>query len=386
MELLIFDKLQNDAAVAAVECNNTKAAMREVIKFAETAAVTQNAGREYIVSLISNDENILSSLASGGKKTGESLYNAALTDIEYIFKEVMPVFESIAYMPSGNESGFYSGYRESIRDLVSEKQSGKFLDKLIKHYRTLGTGIKARYTAFKYDGALEGISNTDPITFDSLIGIDYQKNILIGNTKAFLRGRQKNNILLSGDRGTGKSSSVKALLNMFCEEGLRIAELPKDHISNMQALIDELSGSPHKYIIFLDDLTFEAGDPDWRALKVFMEGQLRASPDNIVIYATSNRRHLIKETWQDREGGEVHKNDQRQETVSLAERFGINLVFSSPNQREYLHIVSALLAQHSIEMTPEIERKAIIWEMNYSGFSGRCAKQFAASVIGSEIN
>lgn len=386
MELLIFDRLQNDTAAAAVEGGNTKAAVRALIRFAETAAVTQNAGREYIVSLISNDENILSSLASGGKKIGESLYNAALTDIDYIFKEIMPVFEAITYMPSGNGSGFYSGYQKSIRELVSERQPEKFLDKLIEHYRMLGTGIKAKYTAFKYNGALAGISDTDPVTFDSLIGIDYQKNILIENTKAFIKGRQRNNILLSGDRGTGKSSSVKALLNMFCGEGLRIAELPKEHICSMQALVDELSVSPHKYIIFLDDLTFQPGDPDWRALKVSMEGQLRASPDNVVIYATSNRRHLIKETWQDREGGDVHKNDQRQETVSLAERFGINLVFSSPNQREYLHIVSELLARHSIEMTPEIERKAIIWEMNYSGFSGRCAKQFAASVIGSKID
>lgn len=386
MELLIFDKLQNSAAVKAALDGNTKAAVREVIKFAETEAVTQEAGREYIISLLSDDENIYSSLAAGGMKIGESLYNAALGDIEYIFKEIMPVFELISYIPSGNESGFYSGYKKSQENLVSEKQPRNFLDKLTEHYRTLGTGIKAKYTAFKYNGALSGIRNTDPVTFDSLIGIDYQKNILIENTKAFLHGRQKNNILLFGDRGTGKSSSVKALLNMFCEEGLRIAELPKEHICNMQSLIEELSASPHKYIVFLDDLTFEPGDPDYRALKVSMEGQLRASPDNIVIYATSNRRHLIKETWQDREGGTVHKNDQRQETVSLAERFGINLVFSSPNQREYLNIVSELLAQHSIKMTPEIERKAIIWEMNYSGLSGRCAKQFAASIIGSEID
>lgn len=386
MEFLIFDNLKSSAAVAAVEKNNTKAAMREVIKFAETAAVTQNAGREYIVSIISDDENILSSLAARGLKIGESLYNAALTDIEHIFKEIMPVFDSISYMPSGNPAGFYEGYCKSEAELVSEKRPKEFLDKLIKHYKMLGTGIKAKYTAFKYNGALEGISDTDPVTFDSLIGIDYQKNILIDNTKSFIRGKQKNNILLFGDRGTGKSSSVKALLNMFGGEGLRIAELPKNHICNMQELIEELSGSPHKYIIFLDDLTFETGDPDYRALKVSMEGQLRATPDNIVIYATSNRRHLIKETWQDREGGDVHKNDQRQETMSLAERFGISLVFSSPNQREYLHIVSALLAQHSIEMTPEIERKAIIWEMNYSGFSGRCAKQFAASVIGKTID
>ncbi len=382
MDLLIFYNLKNDAAVSAVKAHSTKSALRSIINFAETYSVTQNAGREYIVSHIANDENILSSLAIRGGKIGASLYNAALSDMEYIFREFMPLFDSISYIPSGNETGFCPGYQESIRALVSTRTAKDFLDSLIIHYQTHGIGIKARYTAFGYDGTLYGISRTDPISFDSLIGIDYQKNILIDNTKTFLNGGRANNVLLFGDRGTGKSSSVKALLNMFSKDGLRIAELAKNHICHMQNLIDELSGSPHRYIIFIDDLTFEKGDPDYRALKVAMEGQLRAMPENVIIYATSNRRRLIKETWSDREGDEVHKNDQRQETVSLSERFGISLVFSSPNQREYLKIVSALLARHSIQMTPELERQALVWEMNYSGFSGRCANQFVSSIIG----
>ncbi|MCH5185426.1 MAG: ATP-binding protein [Oscillospiraceae bacterium] len=378
MELLIFDNLSDNAGVSE---KNTKSRLRDVIKFAETESVTSNAGREYIVSLIANDNNILSSLAIQNKKIGDSLYNAALTDTECIFSEILPVFDSIAYNPSGNETGFYSGYRDSIKSLTSSKQPREFLDKLITHYRNFGTGIKAKYTAFKYDGALEGIASADPVSFDSLIGIDHQKNMLISNTKAFIGGGHANNVLLVGDRGTGKSSSVKALLNMFCRDGLRMAELPKQHIRNMQKLIDELSVSPHKYILFLDDLTFESGDPDYHALKISMEGQLSAMPRNVIVYATSNRRHLIKETWSEREGGEVHKNDQRQEIASLSERFGIKLVFSSPNRSGYLDIVKSLLAQKSIDMTPDIERRALIWEMNNSGFSGRCAKQFVESVI-----
>lgn len=382
MELLIFENLTSDTAVRALGENNTKKGLRSIINFAETQAVTQNAGLEYIVSFLANDENILSSLVIQKKEIGTSLYNSALMDIESIFEEIIPVFSALTYTPSGNDTGFYSGYKESIKDLVSNTKTPKdFLDRLINHYKTFGIGLKAKYIAFKYEGEMCGISNVDTVDFNSLIGLEYQKKILIDNTQAFIDGKKANNVLLFGDRGTGKSSSIKALLNMFYQDGLRIVELPKHHICNMQNLVEELSLSPHKYIIFLDDLTFESGESDYRALKVSMEGQLRAIPDNILICATSNRRHLIKETWADREGGEIHKNDQRQETLSLSERFGISLVFSAPNQREYLNIVSALLKQHSIEMTAEIERKALIWEMNYSGFSGRCAKQFVSSVL-----
>ncbi len=382
MELLIFDNLKNDRGIKGFIEKNTAAYLRGVINFAETESVTQNSGREYIVSLIANDENILSSLAAQGKNTGSGLYNAALKDIEYIFEEIIPVFSGIEYTSSGNATGFCDEYLHSISSLAGIKEPSAFLDKLIEHYKKFGTGIKAKYTAFKYDGnGISGISDVDFADFDSLVGLEHQKKILINNTKAFTQGKKANNVLLFGDRGTGKSSSVKALLTMFRGDGLRIVELEKSQICNMRALIDELSLSPHKYIIFLDDLAFESGDPDYLALKVSMEGQLRAAPDNVLVYATSNRRHLIKETWADREGGEIHKNDQRQSTMSLSERFGISLVFTSPNQREYLTIVSELLKKHSIEMTPEIERQALIWEMNYSGFSGRCAKQFVSSVL-----
>jgi len=385
MDLLIFNNIENDPATAALNHKNTKSAMKHIIRFAETEAVTAYAGYEYVVSLLANDDNILSNIAMQNKIIGSGLYNSTLNDIEYIFENICPVFSAMTYFPSGNDTGFCLSYQNSIKELCSVKDPKEFLDRLINHYRNLGIGIKSKYIAFKYDGTLNGIGRTDKISFDSLIGIDYQKNILIENTKAFLKGRQANNVLLVGDRGTGKSSLVKALLNMFFKNGLRMVEMPKTVICSMQQLIEELSLSPHKYIIFLDDLTFESGEPDYRALKVAMEGQLREMPENILLYATSNRRHLIKETWADREGGEIHKNDQRQETMSLSERFGISLVFSAPNQREYLKIVSALLAKHSVEMNAEIERKALIWEMNYNGFSGRCAKQFVSSYL-SEIS
>ena len=158
-------------------------------------------------------------------------------------------------------------------------------------------------------------------------------------------------------------------------------EMPKHCIKDIPLLSKQLAESPNKYIIFLDDLTFESHETEYRALKVAMEGQLQANPDNVLIYATSNRRHLIRENWSDREGGEIHVNDQMQETLSLSERFGISLVFSAPNQKEYLNIVSEMLKKYGIEMNGDIEKQAVVWQMNYGGRSARCAKQFVTSYV-----
>ena len=168
---------------------------------------------------------------------------------------------------------------------------------------------------------------------------------------------------------------------MFCDDGLRIIEMPKHCIKDIPSLSKVLAESPNKYIIFLDDLTFESHETEYRALKVAMEGQLQANPTNVLIYATSNRRHLIRENWSDREGGEIHVNDQMQETLSLSERFGISLVFSAPNQKEYLNIVSEMLKKHNIQMNADIEKEAVVWQMHYGGRSARCAKQFVTSYI-----
>ena len=211
--------------------------------------------------------------------------------------------------------------------------------------------------------------------------MEHQKKVLTDNTKAYLEGKFANNVLLFGDRGTGKSTSVKALLNMFAKDGLRVIELPKSAITKIPDLTKQLEDSPHKYILFLDDLTFERHDTEYRALKIAMEGQLQANAGNVLVYATSNRRHLIRETWADRDGGEVHVNDNKQEMLSLAERFGISLVFSAPNQKEFLNIVAAMLKAQGIEIDAEIEKKAVVWQMNYGGRNGRCAKQFVASYV-----
>ena len=379
MDLLIFNKIEDDPCIKGVMEKDNVTVLRNIIEFSETEGVTNSAIKEYVATRLANDDNILSRLAQADKQIGNDLYKLALLDIEQIYKKLFAI--QIKYEPSGNKIGFYDGYVNSIKSIIDAHSAKELLDLLIKHYRTLGSGILAKYIAFNFAGTLTGVSNIDTITFDDLVGIEYQKQTLIDNTKAFVKGKAANNVLLFGDRGTGKSSSVKALLNMFCDEGLRMIEMPKHCIKDIPLLSKQLAESPNKYIIFLDDLTFESHETEYRALKVAMEGQLQANPDNVLIYATSNRRHLIRENWSDREGGEIHVNDQMQETLSLSERFGISLVFSAPNQKEYLNIVSEMLKKYGIEMNGDIEKQAVVWQMNYGGRSARCAKQFVTSYV-----
>ncbi len=378
MDIIVFRGISADPCITAACNGNTVELMSILIDFSERCGVTDKPLREYIVTALADCKSVLSENAERGLRIGGDLYNAALSDISRLFDLIASA--EISYVPSGNPTHMYSGYTDSIKRLVSSPDPKSLLDSLIEHYASHGRGILAKYIAYKYDGELHGIEVADNQTFDKLIGLEHQKKVLIDNTAAMLDGKPSNNVLLFGDRGTGKSSSVKALLNMFCDKGLRMIELPKQYIKDIPALTAYLSKRVHKYIIFLDDLSFSQNDSEYRALKIAMDGQLQAHPDNVLIYATSNRRHLIKESWADREGGDVHRNDNMQETLSLSERFGISLVFSAPNQREYLNIVAGLLKDKGIEMDAELEKKAIIWQMNYGTKSGRCAKQFAASV------
>ena len=382
MELYIFNSIEKDDCIRGILEKGNTIVMRKIIEFAEMRGVTKNSIREYVVTLLADDDNVLSRVAQSGGEIGQDLYKIALFDIDQIYEKLFPT--SVKYTPSDNSHGFFEGYRNSITRMTEAKSSNELLDGLIRHYREYGSGELSRYAAFKYDGGLFGISEIENVTFDTLVGLEHQKQILKDNTEAFLKGKTANNVLLFGDRGTGKSSSVKALLNMYAKDGLRIIEIPKHYIADIPQMTKVLGGKPHKYILFLDDLTFETHETEYRALKIAMEGQLQAMPKNVLIYATSNRRHLIRETWEDRQGSDVHVNDRMQETLSLAERFGISLVFSSPNQKEYLHIAEELLKRHGIEMTADIEKQALVWQMNYGGRSARCAKQFVASYASRE--
>lgn len=379
MDLFIFNGIENDKTVQAILEKDNVNLLRGVMRFAETEGVTGDSLREYVASVLANDENILSDLAKDGKDIGEDLYKLAKLDIEAIYKRLFNI--NMKYKPSGNDTGFYEGYIGSVRRITAAASADELLDRLIEHYKNLGCGLLSKYIAFKFDGELSGVPNPDTSVFADIVGMEHQKEVLIDNTRAFVEGKFTNNVLLFGDRGTGKSSSVKALLNMFAPQGLRVIELPKSAITKIPDLTKALAQSPHKYILFLDDLTFERHDTEYRALKIAMEGQLQAAAGNVIIYATSNRRHLIRETWADRDGGEVHVNDNKQEMLSLAERFGISLFFPAPDSKQYLEIVQTLLMRNGVEMTEEIKKEAVRWEMRYGGKSGRCAKQFVADFL-----
>lgn len=379
MDLFIFDRIKGDPIVNAILEKDNATLLRGIVRFAETEGVTEDSLREYIATLLANDENVLSMLARGQKRIGDDLYRLAMLDIETVFTRLFDT--KIKYKPSGNSTGYYVGYTESIRKITSSNTPNELLKNLLTHYLSLGNGLLSKYIAFRYDGELKGIENSDKADFDDIVGMEHQKKVLIDNTKAYLEGKFANNVLLFGDRGTGKSTSVKALLNMFAKDGLRVIELPKSAITKIPDLTKQLEDSPHKYILFLDDLTFERHDTEYRALKIAMEGQLQANAGNVLVYATSNRRHLIRETWADRDGGEVHVNDNKQEMLSLAERFGISLFFPAPDSKQYIEIVRVLLERNGIEMTEEIKKEAVRWEMNYGGKSGRCAKQFVADFL-----
>ncbi len=379
MDLFIFDKIKEDAIVNAVLEKNNANLLRGIVRFAETEGVTDDSLREYIGALLANDENVLSILARGGKNIGDDLYRLAMLDIDTIYTRLFDT--KIKYKPSGNDTGYYEGYTRSIRNITESDTPEMLLDRLLMHYSELGNGLLAKYIAFRYDGELKGIPNSDKADFSEIVGMEHQKKVLIDNTKAYVDGKFANNVLLFGDRGTGKSTSVKALLNMFAKDGLRVIELPKSAITKIPELTKQLEDSPHKYILFLDDLTFERHDTEYRALKIAMEGQLQANAGNVLVYATSNRRHLIRETWADRDGGEVHVNDNKQEMLSLAERFGISLFFPAPDSKQYIEIVRTLLEHNGVEMTDEIKKEAVRWEMNYGGKSGRCAKQFVTDFL-----
>lgn len=259
---------------------------------------------------------------------------------------------------------------------------------VISFYKKHGVGKFALYGGFRWDGNAREIVPAVPledITFNGLVGYEEQKKALIGNTLAFLEGRPANNVLLYGEGGTGKSSSIKALLNEYASSGLRMIEVYKHQISDLETVLDVIKRRNYRFIIFMDDLSFEQFEVEYKFLKAFIEGGLEKRPDNVLIYATSNRRHLMKETWGDRadKSDDMHESETMQEKMSLVDRFGLLIRYISPEQREYLEIVRALASEYGVEIdAEELERGAIRWELKHGGFSGRSARQYIEHLAG----
>lgn len=232
------------------------------------------------------------------------------------------------------------------------------------------------------------ITNTSDMLLDDLVGYESQKRELVQNTEAFVEGRKANNVLLYGDVGTGKSASIKAILNQYYSRGLRMIEVHKHEFKKLPEVIDATKNRNYRFIIYMDDLSFEEFEIEYKYLKVVMEGGLEAKPENVLIYATSNRRHLIRETWSDRSDmseDELHRSETVNEKLSLAARFGVTIGYYTPQRREYFNIVTTLARRHpEIKLTDEeLITEAGKWEMRHGGMSGRTAQQFIDSLLGS---
>lgn len=271
-----------------------------------------------------------------------------------------------------------------------------FFECVTSFYREYGVGMFGLNKAFRIrdraDGGLEflPINNMDKVMLDDLVGYELQKKKLVDNTRAFVEGRKANNVLLFGDSGTGKSTSVKAIVNAFYPQGLRMIEIYKHQFKDLSDVIAQIKNRNYKFVIYMDDLSFEEFEIEYKFLKAVIEGGVETKPDNILIYATSNRRHLIKETWSDRNDVEVdngmHRSDTMEEKLSLVNRFGVTINYAKPSQKEYFNIVIELARRQGIEMADEeLKAWANKWELSHGGISGRTAQQFVNYLDGQGV-
>ena len=269
--------------------------------------------------------------------------------------------------------------QDMARQLAAAEDWGDLVEALVEHYATHGAGTFGNHKAFRWeDGGLRAVPHPDPVRLSDLIGYEKEREPLRRNTQRLLAGLPSHHALLYGLPGTGKSSTVKAVLNEYATVGLRLVELAKEDLEELPALLEALRGRGPCFILFIDDLSFEEHEVEYTALKALLEGSIEEPPRNVRLYATSNRRNLIRERFSDREeGDDVHERDTMQEKLSLVARFGLRLTFPSPDQRRYLEIVSGLARERGVKIpTGELEERALLWDRWHAGRSGRTARQF----------
>lgn len=354
-----------------------------------------NAWQNYLLEAILNDDNVYARKAEmvdfseiGPALVSQMRFELGTLRMLYnipldLFMDSFPSIDN--FMPI--QSGEVDSPRLQIKHMMhSSSNWPDMARKLANFYVTSGAGEFGQFRAFRWasyggDGWLQGVASPDTIRLQDLVEYEWQREAVRRNTQKLLKGLPANNMLLYGDRGTGKSSTVKAMLNEFGNKRLRLVEVSKDNLIDLPDILSILRKRPEKFILFIDDLSFEENETQYKALKAVLEGGLEARPINVALYATSNRRNLIREHFSDRvvEDDEVHPGDTMQEKLSLSDRFGLKLPFLAPDQDEYLRIVTALMDRAGIEMTEALRKQSLAWQ---HARSGRSARQFVDYIIG----
>lgn len=378
--------------------------INELLDFARIYDINGNLWHNYLAYLIISQENPFSLLCeNAASKEGtinqlvkedfkvlKKLWDYDFIDLE--MKLSIKLFTLISnYKTLEKKADLYNkGISEKIKLLCGQIERSKDEEEMFHcirgFYQKYGVGKLGLNKAFRINikeerAVIEPITNTQKLRLSDLIGYEIQKEKLYDNTKAFVDGKKANNVLLYGDSGTGKSTAVKAILNEFYPCGLRMIEIYKHQFKDLTSVISQIKNRNYKFVIYMDDLSFEDFEIEYKYLKAVIEGGLEIKPDNVLVYATSNRRHLIRESWSDRmdmdKDGEVHHSDTMEEKLSLVDRFGVTINFSAPSKKEYEKIVLGLAEVQGIKI-PEEELLAAAnrWELFHGGKSGRSAQQF----------
>ena len=336
-------------------------------------------------SLLHHD-SVLSSAALRSETLPKGLETAARHDLETLLTQVNRDWGAEASRVVGRPlpplkdlvTAVPNDRVQELTAMFDSADASWLLTRLCDAYRAHGTGVLARYSAFRWNGELRGVAHPVRAKMDGLIGLERQLGQLKSNTLAFLNGRPAHHTLLYGPRGSGKSTAVRSLNHHYSAAGLRLIELPPGRAGDLPQVTEQLRNRPHYYILFMDDLNFEQGDAAYGPLKTLLEGSITERPGNVLVYATSNRRHLVREEFADRPDpldDDVHAWDSHNERLALADRFGLRITFPSASQKRYLAIVQGLLDQEGIELK-DAEARAVKFADWGNGYSGRTAQQF----------
>ena len=388
------------------------ACIHQLVEMAGTYGFAGNLWHDYLTYLLVNHENAFSTACEIVGPVEGTINAFAMHDFEifkqlydFDLKELEKIYPSVDSSLITDYQNINEGskvFNKRIRDrictlaqkLAKAESTEEFMDDMVQFYKEFGVGKLGLHKAFRIDGTVTParivpITNIAHVHLDDLVGYEIAKKKLIDNTEAFVQGRPANNCLLFGDAGTGKSSSIKGILNQYYDQGLRIIEAYKHQFKDLNDIIAQVKNRNYKFIIYMYDLSFEEFEIEYKYLKAVIEGGLEKKPDNILIYATSNRRHLVREKFSDKEErrDDLHSSDTVQEKLSLVARFGVSIFFCAPDKKQFQNIVKTLAERHQVEMPEEeLLLEANKWELQHGGLSGRTAQQFIDYLCGKNEN